>query len=80
MVKKEKFHNYLLHETYENFPTIFLLDINECLANNGGCSVNAQCINVMGGPRICTCNAGYTGDGFNCTGENAMFLKIFAFF
>ena len=46
-----------------------LLDINECSTNNGGCSVNAQCINVIGGTRTCTCNGGYTGDGLTCTGR-----------
>ena len=55
---------------------ILLLDINECSTNNGGCSVNAQCTNVIGGARTCTCNDGYTGDGFNCTGNTA--LSIFS--
>ena len=44
-------------------------DFNECSTNNSGCSVNAQCINVIGGTRTCTCNTGYTGDGFTCTGK-----------
>ena len=52
------------------------LDINECSANNGGCSVNAQCTNVIGGPRICTCNAGYTGDGITCAGIVLVYLKF----
>ena len=33
------------------------------------CSLNAQCDNVdseLG--FVCTCNPGYTGSGFNCTG------------
>ena len=45
------------------------LDINECSINNGGCSANAQCTNVIGGTRTCACNTGYTGDGLTCTGE-----------
>jgi hypothetical protein len=40
-------------------------DLNECLVNNGGCSVNASCTNLPGS-RTCTCNAGYTGDGLTC--------------
>ena len=48
---------------------MFFPDINECLTNNGGCSINGECINVIGGNRTCTCNAGYTGDGIICTGE-----------
>ena len=55
---------------------IFLSDINECSVNNGGCSVNAQCSNVIGGTRTCTCNAGYTGDGFNCTGNRLTFFHL----
>ena len=49
-----------------------MVDINECSTNNGGCSANAQCTNVVGGTRTCTCNTGYTGDGINCTGEKLM--------
>ena len=47
---------------------ISFVNINECSANNGGCSVNAQCTNVIGEPRTCTCNSGFTGDGVTCTG------------
>ena len=54
---------------------MFFLDINECLANNGGCSINAQCTNVIGGNRTCTCNAGYTGDGIVCTGESLTYSE-----
>ena len=55
---------------WNNYNTcLFCPDFNECSTNNGGCSVNAQCINVIGGTRTCTCNTGYTGDGFTCTGK-----------
>ena len=57
------------YETHENIRVILLPDINECSTNNGGCSTNAQCINVIGGIRTCDCNIGFTGDGFTCTGE-----------
>ncbi|MDY7230208.1 lamin tail domain-containing protein [Hyalangium rubrum] len=40
-------------------------DSNECALNNGGCSVNATCTNIPGS-FTCTCNPGYTGDGFSC--------------
>ena len=42
-------------------------DIDECAENNGGCDEHATC-NNMPGSFNCTCNPGYTGDGFNCTG------------
>ena len=65
----------LVLATHENTHVILLLDINECSTNNGGCSVNAQCTNVIGGTRTCTCNAGYTGDGIICTGKLSVFLS-----
>jgi hypothetical protein len=40
-------------------------DLNECLVNNGGCSVNATCTNLPGS-RTCACKPGYTGDGITC--------------
>ena len=45
----------------------FILDVNECLTNNGGCDSNAACSNTDGGS-TCTCNSGYTGVGTTCTG------------
>lgn len=41
-------------------------DINECLTNSGGCAMNATCANTPGS-FTCTCNMGFTGDGFTCT-------------
>jgi len=43
-------------------------DVDECAEYNGGCSQFATCTNV---PKTfnCTCNLGYTGDGFTCTGK-----------
>jgi len=43
-------------------------DINECLVNNGGCDMNANCTNTIGS-RNCTCKTGYSGNGFNCDGN-----------
>jgi len=42
-------------------------DINECLTNNGGCDVNAICINDPGSFN-CSCKVGYSGNGLNCSG------------
>ncbi|XP_069986871.1 cartilage oligomeric matrix protein-like isoform X2 [Penaeus vannamei] len=36
-----------------------------CLANNGGCNANADCLTINGGVS-CTCRAGYSGDGYTC--------------
>ena len=46
-----------------------LLDIDECTTSEDGpCDKNATCTNA---PEsfICSCNEGYTGDGFKCAGK-----------
>lgn len=40
-------------------------DVNECATDNGGCDVNAECLNRPGS-RVCRCSAGYVGDGLTC--------------
>ena len=49
----------------------FIVDINECQIDNGGCS---QRCNNTAGSYNCSCQSGYelTGDDHNCTGK---FLK-----
>ena len=44
------------------------LDINECASDRlNDCDENARCIDTIGSYN-CTCNSGYEGDGFSCTG------------
>ena len=43
-------------------------DIDECLSGNNNCHSNATCSNVDGN-YTCTCDAGFQGDGFDCTGR-----------
>ena len=46
---------------------VFLsLDINEC--DDDPCDDNAHCQN-NNGSFTCTCQSGFTGNGFNCTGK-----------
>ena len=47
-------------------------DINECvLSSLNDCDGNADCIDTIGSYN-CSCNPGYEGDGFNCTGYTIM--------
>ena len=46
----------------------FSLDIDECSTNSHSCDVNAVCSNNVGS-YACACKAGFTGDGYTCTGE-----------
>ena len=43
-------------------------DIDECEDSNP-CAGEARCVNSVGG-FLCTCQAGYVGDGFECTNVN----------
>lgn len=54
---------------------VFDTDIDECVTNNGGCSAEASCSNMVGS-FTCICLSGYTGDAFTCTGKsNCIFIS-----
>ena len=53
-------------------------NINECLANNGGCDSNALCTDTVGSFK-CSCNSGFYGDGFDCQGTPIYFIVILNF-
>ena len=46
-----------------------IVGIDECAANNGGCSSEATCTNTIGS-FTCTCLPGYSGDGLTCEGKS----------
>ena len=46
-----------------------LTDIDECGDSIHNCHTDAECANKEGG-FICTCNAGYIGNGTACTGND----------
>ena len=48
-------------------------DINECLSDP--CDLNANCTNQRGS-FYCTCNNGYSGNGFTCNGKHFNFELI----
>ena len=57
-----------------------ITDINECGRGTNGCSKNATCRDTIGS-YTCSCNPGFSGDGFNCNGKKNNYsindLKIF---
>ena len=44
---------------------VFYSDVDECNVSSSLCDVNATCKNTIGS-YLCTCNAGYHGDGKTC--------------
>lgn len=42
--------------------------VNECVTGSHQCHKHAECMDTENNYH-CTCKAGYTGDGYNCTGE-----------
>ena len=47
------------------------IDDDECTLNTDDCHTGASCTNTPGS-FLCTCNAGYTGDGVTCIGKQYM--------
>ena len=43
-------------------------DVDECAIGNDSCHDNATCHNTQGS-YSCSCNTGYTGNGFSCTSK-----------
>ena len=46
---------------------ILTTDVDECLFEIPVCDANANCTNVYGSYN-CSCNTGFTGNGFVCNG------------
>ena len=61
---------------YNAMSPAFLVDIDECAAGTAGCDVNALCLNADGS-FLCTCNDGYDGNGYICTGTVSVLYNIY---
>ena len=44
------------------------LDVDECAGNDSVCDEHATCTDTEGS-FLCTCNTGFSGDGYNCSSE-----------
>ena len=55
-------------------PNTALLDIVNC-ENDDGCHDNATCTDDNGS-YTCVCKDGFTGDGFNCTGNKLILFHF----
>ena len=54
------------------FFFVLYADINECGSDDfNNCHENSQCTDTVGS-YTCSCNPGYTGDGFTCTSKSIM--------
>ena len=60
--------NTVISECSKYVTYITFSDIDECALATHDCHLNANCTN-MNGTHNCTCNDGYSGDGFTCEGR-----------
>ena len=51
------------------------LDFDECSASSNNCSDNANCVNTIGN-YFCTCQFGFSGDGYTCEISTVIFMFI----
>jgi hypothetical protein len=56
------------------FLCVGILDVNECVTESP-CHTNATCNNTDGS-YTCTCDTGYSGDGFSCDGKYGIGIPI----
>jgi hypothetical protein len=67
ITKKPDMRNSKLH-------ILIIIDVNECVTESP-CHTNATCNNTDGS-YTCTCDTGYSGDGFSCDGKSEIGIPI----
>ena len=65
MLKIQQSHTLLISSICYDLLTA---DVDECAIGNHSCHNSATCHNNQGS-YTCSCNTGYTGDEFSCTGK-----------
>ena len=75
LLKLRKKENFIIFipETYLNFS-----DLDECETGSHTCHAQATCCNTLGSFN-CYCNAGYSGDGKDCTGKFSLTISHIKF-
>ena len=61
------FHSFKSTGSSTNMHDFVSLELDECELETHNCHAKASCSNTDGS-YTCTCDDGYTGDGFTCTG------------
>ena len=62
---------FFLSFAYNGCSLLPVIDIDECSASIPVCNVNANCGNTRGS-YVCSCKAGFTGDGKACAGKSVL--------
>ena len=69
----------LHREIFIAYVLTFISDVDECMEQKDDCDINANCTNRQGSYN-CTCNDGYSGDGFTCQGNEYTLYIIYLLF
>ena len=69
-------HASLKFLAYSLIIVILFTDDDECTNGKSQCDANANCTNIPG-LYECTCKAGFSGDGFKCSGKKRSILLNF---
>ena len=71
---------YIDEASMQNYISclFLILAIDECSTQQDDCHDNATCSDTDGS-YTCSCNDGFTGDGFTCASEYDMLKITFAF-
>jgi len=64
--------DYIFIQLLSSYIVFGFIDIDECETEMDDCHVNATCNNTFGSFE-CTCDAGFGGNGVNCTSKSDLY-------